>query len=274
MTNTALSRIDGDDFGFDPSKVQLIKNMVAVGATDNELALFLYTAQRTGLDPLARQIYCIKRQGKMTIQAGIDGYRLIADRTGKYAGNDDPVFGPDQQIGNTTAPESATVTVWKIVSGIRCPFTSTARWSEYYPGDSQGFMWRKMPYLMLGKCAESLALRKAFPAELSGVYTDAEMDQAGTIDVAPPAVDVIHPQQTINANLRRKADVTAEQARDKFYERFGPALAHPETDPSWVDVRRTLNLPIDAPEPTTVEGWRDVFLAVRDVLQAEAQRAA
>jgi phage recombination protein Bet len=135
------------------------------------LALFLHQCKRTGLDPLARQIYCIKRGGKATIQTGIDGYRLIADRTGVYAGNDDPRFEGDED-GH---PLKATVTVWKLVGGQRCGFTATARWSEY---KAEGPMWGRMPYLMLGKVAEALALRKAFPADLSGLYTDEEMDQA------------------------------------------------------------------------------------------------
>lgn len=213
--NTAIAI--GEEYGFEASKVQLIKSIVAVGATDDELALFLYTAQRTGLDPLAKQIYCIKRQGKMTIQAGIDGYRLIADRTGKYAGNDDPVFGPDHQVGNTTAPTSATVTVWKMVAGVRCPFTSTARWSEYCPGGNQAFMWQKMPYLMLGKCAEALALRKAFPAELSGIYTDAEMDQAG--QEQPRIVDVSPPQQDDERYPRERIQIR------KIDEPAAPSIA-------------------------------------------------
>jgi phage recombination protein Bet len=282
---TTLSRTNGnnlaigEEYGFEPSKVQLVKDLVAVGATDNELALFLYTAQRTGLDPLAKQIYCIKRQGKMTIQAGIDGYRLIADRTGKYAGNDDPVFGPDHAIGNNiTGPSSATVTVWKMVGGVRCPFTSTARWSEYYPGDSQGFMWRKMPYLMLGKCAEALALRKAFPAELSGIYTDSEMDQAGPVDSAPPPpVEIIglqpqpQHQQAINANLRRKAEITPSAAAAMFWERFEGVLGSRE----WSSVQRLLGGgDAYSVQPETVEGWRTCWRMVDAALAAELDNAA
>lgn len=171
-------------------QVELIKRTVANNATDDELNLFMYTAARTGLDPLLRQIHFVKRNtrdgGKATIQTGIDGYRLLADRTGKYAGNDDPVFDDEEK------PRKATVTVYKLVNGVRCPFTATARWDQYFPGDAQGFMWKKMPHLMLGKCAEALALRKAFPAELSGVYTHEEMEQAGPtdtrgfVDVQPP----------------------------------------------------------------------------------------
>ena len=66
-----------------------------------------------------------------------------------------------------------------MVAGVVGNFTATARWSEYYPGKSQGFMWDKMPHTMLGKCAEALALRKAFPSQLSGLYTGDEMAQAG-----------------------------------------------------------------------------------------------
>jgi phage recombination protein Bet len=177
-----------ETFGIDDEKVELIKKTVAENATPDELKLFLYQASRTGLDPLARQIYFQKRYNKrrnkyeMTVITGIDGYRLVADRTGQYAGNDDPVFDSED------SPRKATVTVYKIIGNVRCPFTASARWDQYYPGDEQGFMWRKMPHLMLGKCAEALALRKAFPAELSGLYIKEEMDQADAEQAAPYAV--------------------------------------------------------------------------------------
>jgi phage recombination protein Bet len=164
-----------DEFTVD--KIDLIRRTICKGATADELALFLHQCRKTGLDPLARQIYLVERSGKKTIQTGIDGYRLIADRTGKYAGNEDPVFD------NEDNPQKATVTVYKLVAGVRCPFTATARWKQYYPGKGQGWAWDKMPHLMLGKCAEALALRKAFPAELSGVYTHEEMEQSGSAQV-------------------------------------------------------------------------------------------
>lgn len=178
---------------FTRDQVELIKRTVAHGATDDELQMFLYQAQRTGLDPLARQIifqkYNTKDGPRVSIITTIDGYRLTADRTGKYAGNDDYHFNDDlsefehiKQHKDGDYPITATATVWKIVRGQRVPFSATARWDEYYPGENKGFMWRKMPYLMLGKCAEALALRKAFPMELSGIYTQDEMAQAADND--------------------------------------------------------------------------------------------
>ena len=157
-----------------PDQVELIKSQIAVGATDDELKLFLHVADKSGLDPLSKQIYFIKRSGKMTIQTAIDGFRSIADRTGQYISSEEPVF---EEIGNN--PVKATVTVGKIVQGVEGKFTASARWSEYYPEKGNTFMWDKMPNTMLGKCAEALALRKAFPAQLSGLYTGDEMDQAG-----------------------------------------------------------------------------------------------
>lgn len=152
---------------------------------DDDLLLFLYVAKRTGLDPLTKQIYAIyrwnSRQGKevMTIQTSIDGMRLVAQRTKQYAGQDDVVYLPIDE--STKYPTKASVTVYKIIESQKVPFTASARWAEYVQKDAKGLptqMWDHMPYLMLGKCAEALALRKAFPNELSGIYTDEEMAQS------------------------------------------------------------------------------------------------
>jgi phage recombination protein Bet len=170
------------------TKLELIKKTVANGATNDELELFLYQAKRSGLDPLARQIYFVKRKGRGTIQVGIDGLRLVAERSGNYAGSDDAELAGMTEQGY---PESAKVTVYKMVQGQRCAFSATARWGEYYPGDEQGFQWRKMPCVMLSKCAEALALRKAFPADLSGLYVHEEMDQAGKDEAPMGGVDKV-----------------------------------------------------------------------------------
>jgi phage recombination protein Bet len=161
---------------FNPSQLELIKNQIAKGCTDGEIEYFIGVCQRTGLDPFQRQIYAIRRKDnkveKMTIQTGIDGYRLIADRTGRYAGSDDPIHHCDA-AGNLTR---STVTVWKLVGGVRCPFTASALFDEYVQQSSP--MWTKMKFTMLAKCAEALALRKSFPADLSGIYTTEEMMQS------------------------------------------------------------------------------------------------
>lgn len=162
-----------------PEQMQLIKDTVAKGATDDEFKLFLYVCRKRRLDPLARQIYFIKRGNTGTIQTGIDGFRLIADRNGGYAGQDAPVF---QYSAEGERVVSATVTVYRIIAnGDRVGFTATAFYVEYVQTIKEGgpnSMWRKMPHSQLAKCAEALALRKAFPDDLSGIYTDDEMGQA------------------------------------------------------------------------------------------------
>ena len=167
---------------YDRRQIQQIKDVYAKGANDVELATFILVSARTGLDIFKSQIYLVPRWdtrlGKEVFrpQAGIDGFRAVAERTGKYAGNDDPVFKGEVQMKGGKAPEEAMVTVYKIVEGVRCPFTATARWTEYYPGEKLGFMWHSKPHIMLGKCAEALALRKAFPNIIQGFYESAEMD--------------------------------------------------------------------------------------------------
>lgn len=188
----ALSVMDRgqSDSGWTPEQVDLLKRTIAVGASDDEFKIFALFCSRTKLDPFAKQIYLVKRNGKMAVQTGIDGYRVIAERSGVYAGSDDAVFDNEQE------PNKATVTVHKIVAGMRCAFTATARWDEYCPASGQDFMWKKMPCVMLSKVAEALALRKAFPADLSGLYVKEEMDQA----------EDAHPSQTAH-HKEKKAEL-------------------------------------------------------------------
>lgn len=161
---------------FNDEQIKLIKNQLAPNATDNELKLFLYQAKRTGLDPLTRQIYCIHRGGKMTIQTSIDGFRVIAERSGDYAGQSEPVF-----IENDGKLICAKVSVFRFRNDTRYEAAvGVAYWSEYvqeYNG-KPSTMWAKMPHTMLAKVAEALALRKSYPQDLSGLYTSDEMAQA------------------------------------------------------------------------------------------------
>lgn len=170
------------------SQIDLIKRTVAKGATDDELQLFLQVCKGANLNPFMKQVFLVFRwdskEGKNVgaIQVSIDGFRAIAEESGAYAGNEDPEFVGNETISLESKkeihhPESAKVTVYKMVQGQRFAFVATARWDEYYPGPKMGFQWHQRPYLMLGKCAEALALRKAFPKLLSGMYAPEELER-------------------------------------------------------------------------------------------------
>jgi phage recombination protein Bet len=169
---------------FSSEQTRLLAETVAKGCDQNELAFFLQVCKLKRLDPFTQQVHCVKRwdsdlgRSKMTIQVGIDGFRVIAARTGDLAGITEPEFDSEEE----KAPSWARVTVFRYGRGDeKIPYTAKARFSEYVQTKKDGtpnHMWTNKPYIMLGKCAEALALRKAFPDELSGMYSDDEMGQA------------------------------------------------------------------------------------------------
>ena len=169
-------------------QIDLIKRTVAKGCDDNELALFLYTAKRLRLDPLARQIHAVKRWDSqaqrevMAIQTGIDGYRLIAERTGLYSGQDGPYWcGEDgvwHDVWLSSKPPSA-AKVGILRKGFDKPIWGIARFDAYAGRKKDGIltnMWSTKGDIMIAKCAEALGLKKAFPHELSPLVTDEEME--------------------------------------------------------------------------------------------------
>ena len=157
---------------FNNEQIELIKSQIAKDCNNSELQLFLYQCKQTGLNPLTRQIYAIKRAGKMTIQTSIDGFRVIAERSGSYAGQDEPVWEDDEK----GLPIKCTVKVYRFTPNFEqryCAGVGVAFFKEYYP--SPIMLQKTMPHTMIAKVAEALALRKAFPQDLSGLYTSDEI---------------------------------------------------------------------------------------------------
>ncbi|WP_051814531.1 phage recombination protein Bet [Streptomyces iakyrus] len=160
--------------------------------TAEELSAFLHLCQRTRLDPFSRQIYLIgrwdnrQRRKVYTPQTSIDGYRVIGHRVvaeqGGDLGYEDTLWcdanGQWRDVWLLDEPPAAAkVTV--IRNGQRFP--AVALFREYVQtnkDDKPIGLWGKMPAGQLAKCAEALALRKAFPHDLAGVYTAEEMAQA------------------------------------------------------------------------------------------------
>jgi phage recombination protein Bet len=182
---------------------------------DIELEFFAGICKKTGLDPFIKQIYPIKRGGKLTIQTSIDGYRLIADRTGRYSPGKESKFEYDE----TGKLRSATAYVKKQSSdGTWHEVPAIAHYDEYCADSNQ--IWKKMPHVMLAKCAEALALRKAFPAELHGVYTKEEMDQAdnGSLPNSPPPNPISEEQYIELSNLLDHCSVEYQNRFNEWLE--------------------------------------------------------
>lgn len=163
----------------DESKL-ILKNMIFKDSTDEEFMCLIMMARIRNLDPWKKQITAIKiwdnkanRYNVVPIVT-IDGLRSIAMRSGLYAGQDKPIFDYDRS--NPNYPTRCEVTVYRIVGGMRCPFTGEATWKEFYPGEKRGQVWLRMPRVMLGKCSEAAALRKSFPDDCGGLYEESEAD--------------------------------------------------------------------------------------------------
>ncbi len=224
MTNaeTALSIVERGAISparpFTEEDITLLRDLIAKDVSAGEFGIFVKVCEATGLNPFAKQIYAIKRGGRMTIQTSIDGFRLIAQRSGEYAGQAGPMWcGPDgdwRDIWLENEPPFA-AKVGANRTGFSEPLWATARWqtfAQFFNGKLSE-TWAKMPDLMLAKCAEAQALRRAFPQELSALYTEDEMQVPRRAARRPAAVtaEAQDQAQETTQPKRRAAGIGAEE---------------------------------------------------------------
>jgi len=216
------------DYGYTPKQVTLMEsnNIIPKGTPHAQIAHFFEVAKARGLSPITKQIYLLPFAAKdgdrwvtnYAVIVSIDGMRSMADKTKQLAGIDEPLFdgmtlgqwfaagnkfptykavgtGKDARyhLESGNEPNVCTVIVKRKQGSDISSYTGVATWGEYYPGPvGKGGQWRKMPFVMLAKCAKAQALRDAFPAAISGLNIPEEFDQRQreVVDVAHEPIDM------------------------------------------------------------------------------------
>lgn len=207
MSNVAVLQTQNVMSG---AQLALVKRTVASDCNETEFDLFMAVAQSKGLDPFTKQISAIvfnkdkPDKRKMAIITTIDGFRVIAERTGAYRPDDEePDYTYDPELKGPLNPLGLVKAKVKVFKDGH-PAPGVAYWEEFAPikdewGENEqgkrkptgkqtldtGGNWGKMPRVMLAKCAEAQALRKAFPERLSGLYEGAEFDRARAAEMLP-----------------------------------------------------------------------------------------
>jgi len=166
-------------------KTLALAGVIPADTPPAQVSVFASVCKQHGLSPFTKEIYLVKYGGQFANIVGIDGMRKKAARTGQHAGTDEAIFdksanGSFKCVADfppNTLPKSCTVTVWRIVGGVRCPYTATVSFNEYYPAVLKGQGGGKaaqMPFNMIAKVAEAKALKMAFGDEFTGLHIEDE----------------------------------------------------------------------------------------------------
>lgn len=249
---TSLAITNEQEF-WSNQQLSALKQLGLNNASNGDLAVFFHQAQKTGLDPFARQIYMIERGGRYGIQTSIDGLRIVAQRSGEYAGQAGPYWcGEDGEWKDVwiakIPPYAAKVGVYR--KGFAEPLYAVARWDSYAVPNSP--IWRKMPDVMLAKCAESLALRKAFPNDLSGLYTDEEMSQADSGQDSTVKAVRVTPEPIAAVTVEPVLTPETEEALEAVVEKLLSLKNKEELKQFWNENRNLLDCIIPDGEGKTL----------------------
>jgi phage recombination protein Bet len=230
-----------------PAQLTMVRETMAKDCNDREFNLFMAVCQRTGLDPIKRQISCMvhnkdkpdKRQ--LTIIVQIDGLRVIAKRSGDYRPMETaPLYEFDERVKDEATNPLGLVRVevraWKRYGDEWFPVVGEAYWSEFAPLKDEwqnnqktgrkvlSGKWGDMPRLMLAKCAEAQALRRGWPDDMSGLYAEEEFDRLQVIDVTPTEIIEQRAAEQRQARLGGSESVMLCVALGEPLERVGRGM--------------------------------------------------
>lgn len=203
-----------------PQVLKVIRETVAVGATDAEFAMFIQICKSSGLNPFKREIWFIKAGGRVQMMTGINGFTAIANNSPQYDGTELGLVGKNGEYLPMTYPGNDFIGAWAKVyrKDRRFPSEGVAMLSEYDKGQGN---WKAMKRVMISKCAESLALRKAFPQELNGLYTQEEMPVEYSELRRVDRTEVTSPTTPQPKPKRPDGALTNDQLADLYHERTG-----------------------------------------------------
>lgn len=223
--------IQQNGYALTDSQIQTLANagVIPYDTPSEIVTVFATACKQHALSPFKKEIYLVRYQTKSGAQyhtiVGIDGLRAKAARTGQLAGRDDAKYNvqPDgtfktaaQIKAENKIPVTCTVTVYRAIAGMRCPFTKTVVFAEYYPAVANPNPQRQdfskaatMPFNMIEKCAEAAALRMAFADETAGLHIEEESAamqdvtmQAATIE---PSVELT--EEAVKALVKGKETI-------------------------------------------------------------------
>jgi len=197
---------------FTPEETALIHRTFMAEASKDDLALFIATCERTGLDPFARQIMASSRNVNKNGQwvtvwtwlVTIDGLRKIAVDSGDYEGQEGPWWCGKDGVWHEVWTQPTPCFAAKVLvhrKGFRTGLSGIAKYESYVQKKKDGNpnnVWQNLGDHMTAKCAEALALRRAYPNEMAGLYTSDEMEQAGIEPLEPVYVSKKTPESVHN----------------------------------------------------------------------------
>lgn len=234
--------------GLDEATWNALSSTIYPGSKPESILMAVDYCRARKLDIMLKPVHLVpmqvkdahsgQKQWRDVPMPGVGLYRIQADRSGDYAGADEPEFGPTIEaefegqdfnrnpiMVKVRYPEWCKYTVYKMIGGQRVAFKATEFWLENYATQSAKLeapnaMWKKRPFGQLAKCAEAQALRKGWP-EIGQEPTAEEMQGKGfaEVDITPeqgvqnqqssrPALEY-YPQESFDQNFGKWAQAIA-----------------------------------------------------------------
>lgn len=176
-------------------------------APPNFVQLFVSACIHSGLDPFLKQIYALHLSTGWAMYVGIDGYRVISERTGLYQGMDGPYWSNDGEkwydypfVNDAKKQEPKFCKVLIYRKGVERAIVSTVDMASHI-NMSPGTRWQTDPAGMLAKCAEMLGHRRAFPGDMAMLPKGIKYDEPENHEAELPAIPYEPPADAVEGSF-------------------------------------------------------------------------